>query len=341
MKTKENEILDRVKLLINYNLSKTLNENIFEQSTNLSSVSTPASGGIAQYADPSYKGRRRGGGFGENDSIPITAKDISEGLLKVREFLFSTTGMVTQVAISILGVEIGAPIAVAALDIAILINDLVLMVQNWEDKPFENEENWFMYHWEKNIGFKNSVEDIAFLLTAGTLRLIGKTAKGAWSMLKSLFGPKGSFKTWITGAFETIKSLFKKVQNIPIDSIKKWANKNIIEAEKAINLLGQGYKSVSKSVLKQVPKSIAGSFIVYGMIECVFPKIFEDESLKNGLLISSIIEENENFKFDGTEKFEFPKENCITKNKSPFILINGKKYVFVDLYKQGNKLKSV
>jgi hypothetical protein len=340
MKAKENEILDRVKLLINYNLSKTLNENIVEQSTKLSSVSTPASGGIAQYADTSYEGRRRGGGFGESDSIPITAKDISEGLLKVREFLFSTTGMVTQVVISILGVEIGAPIAVAALDIAILINDLVLMVQNWEDKPFENEENWFMYHWEKNIGFKNSVEDIAFLLTAGTLRLIGKTSKGAWSMLKSLFGQKGSFKGWIKSSMENIKSLFNKISYIPSKTIKNWVNNQKNEVERAFNLLSQGYKPVSKSILKQVPKALTGGFIVYGFIECVIPNLFNNDSNKVSEWISSIVDDNKELGLTGKEKFEFPKENCITKKVSPVILIDGKKYMFVNV-NYGSQLKKI
>jgi hypothetical protein len=35
-----------------------------EQSNGLSSVSTPAQGSVAQYADPNYTGNRRGGGFG-------------------------------------------------------------------------------------------------------------------------------------------------------------------------------------------------------------------------------------------------------------------------------------
>jgi hypothetical protein len=333
--------LNKALLVMNYDNSKTLNENlnlIFEQK--ISSVSTPSSGGVAQYADPTYKGRRRGGGFGESDEIPITAKDVSDALLKIRELLFTTGGMVAQVVISILGAEIGAPIAIAALDIAILINDLSIMVNKWEDKPFDSEENWFIYHFSTNVGFKNSVEDIAFLLTGGLLKLLGKTAKGAWEMIKSLFGPKGSFKTWITNGIETLKNLLGKIELIPNNKIKNWTNSKKLEFNKALELLQQGPKKVSKNILKQVPKAVTGGFIVYGFIECVIPILLDDNNDKINSWINSIIDDNEELGLTGKEKYEFPKENCITKTTSPIILINNQKYVFVDVNK-GSKLKKI
>ncbi len=326
---------------MNYDSSKTLNENynfIFEQP--LTSVSTPSSGGVSQYADPNYKGRRRGGGFGESDEIPITAKDVSDALLKIRELLFTTGGMVAQVVISILGAEIGAPIAIAALDIAILINDLSIMINKWEDKPFDSEENWFIYHFSTNVGFKNSVEDIAFILTGGLLKLLGKTAKGAWEMIKSLFGPKGSFKTWITNGIETLKNLLGKIELIPNNKIKNWVNSKKLEFNKALELLQQEPKKVGKSVINQVPSAIAGGIIVAGSIECVFPWILNrPDKERKEFIINTIIEDNPNLNLKNTQKFVFPNENCLNKESSKYIEIDGNQFGFKNPNKNAKIVK--
>jgi hypothetical protein len=180
-----NDALNKTLLMMRYDVSKTLNENI-------------------NVVEITYI----------NEGITIDASTISELLLDAREYLFTTGGMTAQIVLSILGAEIGAPIAFAILDIAIIINDFSIMVKNWKDTEYTPWTwEWFTFHWENNKGFQMVIEDLGLLLGMGLTRLVGKGSKYAWKHLKSM--SKNSEKLVLLAEKEILKKepFIKKLPN--------------------------------------------------------------------------------------------------------------------------------
>jgi hypothetical protein len=254
--------LNRCLLMMKYNSSKTLNENvmsIFEQE--------PESRFETQYNKDIMK------------KYYYTAKGstISESLLQAREYLFTPVGMGVQIFLSVAGSEIGVPILFEVLDIAILVNDLILMTNSWENYQSNSEENWFMYQWNKNKYFQNSVVDIAFILTGGALKLAGMGAKAAYKSFISLL-EKWGIKSISKSAEKIVEKIGQqkwKINKLP-EPIKGWVNKFLNKAESSFNLWKNPI-NVVKSVVKKSPLGIVIGGLTYAGTKFLEDKIHQSE----------------------------------------------------------------
>lgn len=249
------DAINRIKLLMEYSLGKTLGENIqtlneqnkYQQQTSYT-WSTPnlATSSSKQVAEK------------------IDAPTISELLLEAREFLFTAKGMTAQIVLSILGEPIGIPVLITILDIAIMINDFTIMLNNWKDYQGETEMEWFLYQFNNNKGFGLVCEDILFLLTGGIIKLVGKSAKAAYKTFMLAFDiefvEKGSWMMVMKLASNKILSKldFSKLPK----KIADWCEKNVKQLKNGLELL-KNPKLTTQSIKKQIPKAIGSGTITY------------------------------------------------------------------------------
>jgi len=163
----------------------------------------------------------------------IDGTNISDLLLKVREFFLTPGGMTAQVVLSILGSEIGLPVVFSVIDVALIINDFHIMVSNWKDYTSKNEEEWFIYQYNNNKGFQYVIEDILLLLTGGVFRVVGKSAKSVYDFIIKKTGM--SFSNIINKASEKILSKldFNKLPT----KIKEWCINKTSDLKRGLELL--------------------------------------------------------------------------------------------------------
>jgi hypothetical protein len=255
--------------------------------------------------------------------------------------------MTAQIVLSILGAEIGAPIAFTILDIAIIINDFSIMVKNWKDTEYTPWTwEWFTFHWENNKGFQMVIEDLGLLLGMGLTRLVGKGSKYAWRHLKSM--SKNTEKLVLLAEKEIIKKepFIKKLPK----KLANFSERKLGELKQGLELL-KSPKQATKSVVRNVPKAIAIGGLNFGFLiffeKYILPKLsggkdeLTDLSLtvqENKKLIKYIIWSNpEYFDFvNGIKKIEI----ATGKNKNiGYFLIDGNKYQLID--EKNYKLKKV
>lgn len=297
-----NDALSKTLLMMRYDVSKTLNENI-------------------NVVEISYI----------NESITIDASTISELLLDAREYLFTTGGMTAQIVLSILGAEIGAPIAFAILDIAIIINDFSIMMKNWKDTEYTSWTwEWFTFHWENNKGFQMVIEDLGLLLGMGLTRLVGKGSKYAWKHLKSM--SKNPVKLVLLAEKEILKKepFIKKLPK----KLANFSERKLGELKQGLELL-KSPKQAAKSVVRNVPKATVMGALNVGFIiffeKYILPKLSgkdnEITELKKNInddgLIDEIIYQNPKLFPNGIKNFQI-----VTNKQKKFVkfIIDGQNY---------------
>jgi hypothetical protein len=264
------------------------------------------------------------------------APTLSEGLLMARELLFTPGGMTAQIVLSILGAEIGLPIVFEYLDIAIIVNDFSIMIQNWkssEYKPWTWE--WFEHQYNNNKGFALVLEDIAILLTLGFGKLVGKGAKSAWRYFKPISKniPKviEAVEKGIVEKTPFIKKLPKKISS--------FCESKINELKKGIELL-KTPKQAARSVVRQMPKAVAAGVLNYGFLiffdKYIMPKLFGGktettellfDNPQNKYLIDYLVWNNPQYFPNGI------KQIAIVSNKDKkmdYFKIDGNNYVIID-----------
>ena len=283
--TEGNDALNRVLLMMQYELGKTLDEQKkptdkdlkkFKDNERYNNTQKFADNTAVSLRGPD--GKRMSTGTSPKmlhgiQRYEFEAPTLSEVLLKTREVLFTPGGMTAQIVLSILGAEIGLPVVFEILDIAIIINDMSIMVDNWKTskyKPWTWE--WFEYQYNNNKGFVLVLEDIAILLTLGFGKLVGKGAKAAWRYFKPL--TKDAVKM-IEVVEKGIAEKTPFIKKLP-KKISSFCERKINQLKKGIELL-KTPKQAARSVVRQMPKAVAAGVLNYGFLiffdKYIIPKL--------------------------------------------------------------------
>jgi hypothetical protein len=363
--TEGNDALNRVLLMMRYDLSKTLNENVISEQM-------PEPGDFKD--NPSYGGKNV-----DISKIPSTgyytikATTMSEALSKLREFFFTPKGAATQVVLSIVGAEIGLPLVFELLDTAIIVNDAYIMLRDWNSNgPKMSTEvgptgsvqtkglwEWFEFHWNSNIGFQNLIVDISCVLIGMTVMGLGKTIlKSAKGMFKFLIDTLGN--NFLKKMINPLENLKPNTKELPKE-VGGWVDKKFSEINKVIDLWKTPEKAL-KTIVKPLNLVFAGAsipatYVVFHWLEKMSPKImkFIDthfnsnevsvnvvdlESPDEKKMISQMTYNNPNIfsKKNPIKKLKFvlnlQKTKKLQNGTINYLMINGEKYKFV-----GNTLK--
>jgi len=326
------EAIDRIKLMMEYSLSKTYSENLLVLSEQKSdymmdrqSNAIMNASGIRSDAD--YKAVNS-----MIDNVQhVKGQSISEMLSNAREFLFTPGGMTTQLVLSVAGSEIGLPVIFSVLDVAILINDFTIMINNWKSYEGDGgEKEWFMYHYDNTKGFSIVMEDIILILTGGIIKLVGKGAKSAYKLIKKIF-VKPIAKT-AEQALVKIVEKEKYIKKLP-KVISDWAEKHVSSVKQGIELL-KTPKLAAKSVIKQLPVAAGLGAANYALIKYIEKKskewtnkpladsVLNDNSPELDVLKEGLSEDNPGLKIN-TLKVIKTKDGYFGK-----LIINGIPYIF-------------
>ena len=345
--TEGNDALNRVLLMMRYELGKTLDENaILEQPDE--KFDTPYNKELMK----KYQKR-------------IEAPTLSEALLELREFFYSPIGATTQVVLSIVGVEIGVPLVFQILDGAIIANDAYIMVRDWDsngpkisyeagpmgDIHIKGLWEWFEFHFKNNIGFQYLCVDVLAVLAGFGVMGLGKIAtKSVKSIFKLLIEKLGKN---FPGKIAEFLSKFKPETNIMPKKLGTWVDRKMSEVNKAIELL-KTPKKAAKSVLHPVKLTLGGAMGVgtYKLMKWFETKsedisnFFNDNPEKqqasvnidftkpdDKILVDAIKKDNSDI-FDNNFKVNSFKIIFIKKNNklyTNYYLINNVKYIPIDL----------
>jgi hypothetical protein len=249
--TEGNEALNRVILMMHYDLNKTSIENIVLEQPD------------EKFDTPYNKELMR------EYQKKIEAPTLSEALLELREFLYDPIGITTQVVLSIAGAEIGLPIVFQLLDGAIIVNDAYIMVRDWDsngpklsvssgpmgDLQINNLWEWFEFHYTRNIGFQYLCIDVLAVTVGfgvmGLGKMVTKSAKNVFKLLIEKFG-----KNFPGKIAEFLDKFKPKTDSLP-KKVGTWVERKMSEIKKAIDLL-KTPKEAAISVLKPKKLVLAG-----------------------------------------------------------------------------------
>jgi hypothetical protein len=227
----------------------------------------------------------------ENFFVNIGKGEFSEALLDLRSFMFSGWGLGAQIVVGVLGAEVGAPIALAAIDAVIVLNDFYLFSQQGMDKvPPENiKDPWERFKWAlvNNPDFLRVVEDVIFLATLGVIRgatsvikyfsktssglsafglLLKKTAEIVKKGIGYVPGKLGKWATERSGAIKRVVDYFDAMKSGPTKSGRMIGKIPQAFYISALTVLGfevgmrtLSYILGSRSVID--PKNVSESFI--------------------------------------------------------------------------------
>ncbi len=342
--------LSRIKLMMEYSLSKTASENVLLLSEQENELAMDRRLGIERrnmqalgYNPSSSSDMRK-----YRESIGaggIKAATISEGLLKAREFFFTPEGMTAQIVLSIVGAPIGIPVVFSILDVAIFINDFSIMIKNW--KPYaENstslmisdmksyERNWFIHHWDNNPGFQLVIEDLLIIITGGVFKLLGLGAKEAYKIFITKTGSKSISKV----AGEASAKLIEKKSKIKLlpKPLANWAEKKVNNLNQGIDMLKIPQKA--KTSIKSLPKAGVTGALTYGFahwLEKNLDRVDNHNVIELSKLklddkdtIDLFLKKNPKLFPTGIKVFKMKLNNDKTKIEK--FIIDGKNYVFID-----------
>lgn len=210
----------------------------------------------------------------DNETIFVNLRkgEYSEAILDLRSIMFSGWGVFTQIAVSIAGAEIGAPIAIGTIDGVIALNDFYLMglQGNGNDKmpPTEITGKWDRFSWayENNVDFRRVIEDVLFVATGGAFKLLG----GALKYI-SKFGGKG----WIKWLFDLIKICTSKINKMvsPIINMTNKFSQSLKSMLPFINKVSEYFEKLTFSeniatrVVSKIPLSLYKAAVISGTFE--------------------------------------------------------------------------
>lgn len=176
--------------------------------------------------------------------------DLSDKLLSLREFMFSGWGLGVQIAGSIIGAEVGAPVAFEILDGAIIANDLFLFAEKGTliNPPVEiiSLKDKFIWSIKNNPHFLRVMEDILIVLTAGIVRGYTKIMKWVESAGESWF------VTILKGIKKIINLIGNSINYIP-GKVGKFLSsrfKTVSRVEEYFNKLGNSENRIANVVSK-------------------------------------------------------------------------------------------
>lgn len=180
--------------------------------------------------------------------------DLSDKLLSLREFMFSGWGLGVQLVGSVVGAEVGAPVAFEILDGAIFANDLFLMAEKGTliNAPEEmvGLKNKFIWNLKNNPHFLRVMEDILIIVTGGIIKGYSKVMKWVETAGESWF------VTILKGIKKVINFIGKSINYIP-GKIGKFLSsrfKTVNKVEEYFNKLGNSENRIA-NVVSKLPRA--------------------------------------------------------------------------------------
>lgn len=244
---------------------------------------------------------------GENFFVNMGKGEFSEALLDLRSFMFSGWGLMAQIIVGSIGSEtVAIPIALGAIDAAIVLNDFQLFgEQGLNIVPPKNITNkWERFTWSlsNDPNFLRVVEDIIFIATLGVVRgaqnvtryfaksggkigTFAQMTKIAWVKIeKGIAIVPGKFGNWL----KQKSSVGKKV----VDYFEEMATSET-KLGRAVGRVPMAFYSAAVTVLGFEIGLKTLSFI-FGSHETIDPKNVKEEFVnEHGEDIQKLVYEDE------------------------------------------------
>jgi hypothetical protein len=307
---------------------------------------------------------------GENFFVNMGKGEFSEALLDLRSFMFSGWGLATQIIVSVVGSEVGAPIALGAIDAAIILNDFNLLSEQGMNiyAPKEITNSWERFKWSlsNNPNFLRVVEDVIFIVTLGTVRgaqnvikYFARNGRGvgavvqmvrvAWSKVERAIGVvPGKFGNWLKQKSISGKKTVEYFENMSTSNTK---------LGRAVGKLPIAFYTSAITVLGFEIGLKTLSFI-FGSSETINPKNIKEELVnEHGEDIQKMVYEDEKKKLLANKKeienqfyevlISFPAYKNLSRNKfkitdekkngETIFIMNGSRY-YINPQKQIEKI---
>ena len=181
--------------------------------------------------------------------------DLSDKLLSLREFMFSGWGLGIQLVGSIVGAEVGVPVAFEILDGSIFANDLFLFAEKGTliNAPEEivGLKEKFSWNLKNNPHFLRVMEDLLIIVTGGIIKGYTKIMKWVETAGESWY------LTILKGIKKTINYIGKSINYIPgrIGKFLSSRFKTVNKVEEYFNKLGQSKNKIVNAVSK-LPRAL-------------------------------------------------------------------------------------
>ena len=160
----------------------------------------------------------------------IASGDFRRAFRDARDFFVETySGAFVDLFVSVLGIEVGGPVIMFALEVCFAVNDLFYFLQNDSGKRDEREYttlDGFKWQFVNNIDFQKLMVDLMILATRGVLRAAGKfmgwISKSGKTILTSILSILGSVESalpklgrvgkFLSGKLTTFKTFLSKLE---------------------------------------------------------------------------------------------------------------------------------
>lgn len=204
--------------------------------------------------------------------LDLTNRDVSKAILDVRHFFFETyLGMATEIAF-VIATEGFGEIAVQAMNVIILVNDIHIFMQNGGFGQVPKGLSFMEqveYLYNVNNDFANVCISSLVVMTGGVfsiMRRLGKT--GAMTKFKTLFAKGGgvAFVNFLKSIFSKMSSIISKLAKPIYEKIAKIIPglKSFVDYLQGL-LAGQGGRVAQKAV--SIPLVIGKTYIGLLVIE--------------------------------------------------------------------------
>lgn len=182
---------------------------------------------------------------GENFFLNLMYGEYAEALLDLRSFIFTPGGMATQTVIEVVFSEtVVVPIVIEALNAAILINDINLLIEQGDRDP----EALFRV-----------IEDVLLYVTRGAFKLAGKQLK-VW--LQSPAG-KAYMKTVVEKLATIISNMKGLINKLPNGKLKQYVVSKVSNLDYLPKIISNGAGVLIAKIPQRFRKAIFSGLLVY------------------------------------------------------------------------------
>lgn len=347
-KSEGEESIYRSLLIMNYDTNKTYTENLEEQVILGGPSFMPFFEKGSKVLPKIYQDSKNLGKLVVN----LSEGDISDGILDLRNFLFSDTGIITDITISYAGVEFGGPIWMRIIEWLIFSNDFYRYINNIGD---EKENTIRCLEDLCIIGLMLTMKGVLGAFSFAVTKIRGKSKDELSKILVENVNVEDIDNAISTVINNTSKlgKLGKWVENVLVSNrerIKKFVSDTIDDVKKIKKITD---KTVIKSFFKKTPSAMFKGILLNKLINMIMgSKTFEnmlntfsgdeeisidDKKLEDNLYRTLRENNPEIFKnIPSVAKIEVIYE----ENSEPIFKIMNREYVLVDpLDESGNNWK--
>jgi hypothetical protein len=182
---------------------------------------------------------------GENFFVNLMNAEFAEALLDLRSFIFTAGGMATQTVIEVAFSEsVVIPIAIEAINAAIVINDIQLLIEQGDRDP---------------DALFRVIEDVILYLTRGTFKFAGKKLK-VW--LQSPAG-KAYMKTIAEKLVTVITNMKGLINKLPNSKLKEYVVSKVGNLDYLHKIIGKVAGATIAKIPQRFRKAIFSGLLVY------------------------------------------------------------------------------